>query len=228
VWEIDFSSFSGIAIIIISVVGALWLWKSGLPQQMFSSANSLLTLRTVERDDALKKITKLEVAIETLEAHQKFLNAEIKQRTEIWFLDQQEQEKLETKMSKKVLLVDDSEDTLQLVLMGVEAYSPPFEIKTALTASKASEMLSLEEFDALILDIALPDVTGTAFGGLIREKYPDIPIAFLTNYNGPQAEAQAEKIGAEFWFKPNILNNFDKLSNCIENLINGESCKTGE
>ncbi len=128
-------------------------------------------------------------------------------------------------MSAKVLLVDDSRDTLDLVLMGVEAYSPTFVVKVAITASEGVEMMNSEAFDVVILDIALPDITGTALAELIREKNPNIPIAFLSNYNGPTAVNSACVLNAEFWFKPDVLDNFDKLIDCINKLIRGESCK---
>lgn len=68
---------------IITAVVALWLWKSGIPQQLFKSSNDLLTLRTTERDDALRQRDLWKDKYETLEEEFRILRRELTQRIEI-------------------------------------------------------------------------------------------------------------------------------------------------
>lgn len=124
----------------------------------------------------------------------------------------------------KILLVDDNEDTLEWVKMGGESYSPPFIIHTAHNAQEATKLMSRNAYDAIILDVSLPVVTGTVFGEIIRKESPDIPLALLTNYNGTVTIESAKELKAEYWYKPEVTGSFDNLMNKICNLLAGVPC----
>lgn len=86
--ELTWATLQGAFLAFLAVVFALWLWKSGLPQSLFTTTNSLLEKRTAERDDALKDVGKLKVEIEELDETIKMLRREVNQRYEIHHEDQ--------------------------------------------------------------------------------------------------------------------------------------------
>lgn len=103
---IDVAEFQQWAYIIIAVVGALWLWKSGIPEQLFVSSNNLIKIRTIERDDALKKLGSLEERTEFLEKENRSLRREITQRIDIGLEDQDTIRTLSKKLKTVALLED--------------------------------------------------------------------------------------------------------------------------
>lgn len=124
-----------------------------------------------------------------------------------------------------VLIVDDNEDTLELLIMGVAANDPSFNLDTATTAKEATEKMAQNSYKAVILDVSLPDITGATLGELIRKQNPDLPIAFLTNYNGMVTIEHAKSIGAHFWYKPEVLTSFETFSKHVCSLVSGAPCE---
>lgn len=74
--------------IFLAVIAALYAWKAGIPQKLFSSSQSLIVLRTTERDDALKDKNNLEQEIKELKEENRLLRRECTQRMEINMQDQ--------------------------------------------------------------------------------------------------------------------------------------------
>lgn len=91
----------------------------------------------------------------------------------------------------KVLLVDD-DDT---VATGLEEYRREFglaiEFQSAPDAGMAVDILNETCFDAAVLDVRLPGVTGVSLGDLIRERDVNIPLAYLTNLDTPTVRVEA-------------------------------------
>lgn len=85
-------SLSWVDIIVggIAVVVTLAMLKSGLLQQLFSTTNSLLEKRTIERDDALRERDKYKTKAEELEEDTLMLRREMVQRYEIYRQDTDE------------------------------------------------------------------------------------------------------------------------------------------
>lgn len=82
----------------------------------------------------------------------------------------------------KVLLVDDHvlfREGLSLLLPSV---MPDIEIYEAGTINEAMQRISLSgNMDLILLDIGLPDTTGTDGVALMRERYPEIPVVALSS-----------------------------------------------
>jgi hypothetical protein len=81
--------------LLVTVIGALWLWKSGLPQQLFQSSSKLVELRTIERDDAIKDRDKWKSKYEDLDKQMMTYREELAQRIEINILDREKIRELE-------------------------------------------------------------------------------------------------------------------------------------
>jgi len=80
--------------------------------------------------------------------------------------------------NKKVLVVDDEPDTLELVKLVLE--SGGFKAELATNGADALVILKESRPDLILLDIMMPDMDGWDVFRRIKEKYPKIPIAILT------------------------------------------------
>jgi two-component system response regulator VicR len=79
---------------------------------------------------------------------------------------------------KKVLVVDDEPDTLELVKLVLE--SAGFEAVLANNGMEALAKIDTEKLDLVLLDIMMPDMDGWDVFRKIKEKNTIIPIAILT------------------------------------------------
>lgn len=113
-------------------------------------------------------------------------------------------------MSKqqKVLLVEDNAEELRLETYQLN--SAGLQVQGASNAGQVMTILKEECdcpggrcFDLVILDVDLPDITGTTLGEFIRAKYPELPILFYTGYGRlPHIVDTANRIGAILLEKP--------------------------
>jgi len=83
-------------------------------------------------------------------------------------------------MSKRVLIVDDEDDIRNSVKQLVE--SAGHETKTASSAKEALKILKTEKFDLVVMDIFMPEMSGTECVQEIRNdpKIKNQKIVFLT------------------------------------------------
>ena len=100
-----------------------------------------------------------------------------------------------------ILIIDDEKSLLDLltVILKKEGYR----VKTCLAASKVFELLEKEEFDLLICDIKLPEVSGMEILRYVRESRPGIPVIMITAYGSLKQAVEALKAGAiDYILKP--------------------------
>lgn len=81
-------------------------------------------------------------------------------------------------MNKKILVVDDEPDTLELVKLVLE--SGGFETLLAASGTEALAQIERTRPDLVLLDIMMPDIDGWDVFRKIKEKDAGIPIAILT------------------------------------------------
>jgi len=79
---------------------------------------------------------------------------------------------------KKVLVVDDEPDTLELVKLVLE--SAGFEAILVNNGMEALAKIDAEKLDLVLLDIMMPDMDGWDVYRKIKERNSSIPIAILT------------------------------------------------
>jgi CheY-like chemotaxis protein len=128
---------------------------------------------------------------------------------------------------RHILVVDDSPETRELVQMivtGMEDIS----IDYAPNSSEAIDLFNMNSYNACVLDVSLPDITGYYLGQLIRKVCPEMPIAFLTNYEGSYTKENAEDINAIFWAKSDVFSDPMQLRDLLEDLASDEGCSIKE
>jgi DNA-binding NtrC family response regulator len=92
---------------------------------------------------------------------------------------------------KRVLIVDDSKQICGVIakLLHSVEMRPAYDMAEALTAAKS------ETFDMFLLDIYLPDGTGTDLLPLLRKEAPETPALFITTAPDFSTE-EARSLGA--------------------------------
>lgn len=94
---------------------------------------------------------------------------------------------------QRILIVDDSQELLELQQSILEVIG--YKVSTAESAAEAFDFLSKNLApDLILLDMQLPDMTGTVFIESLEAKYPEIikstPIVFVSGVNGiPDSKA---------------------------------------
>lgn len=88
-------------------------------------------------------------------------------------------------MEKRILLVDDESSLRRSLTIGLNQRGIAVEnCESGLCALKKLESLKKDEIplDSIVLDILLPDINGVELGKMIKAKYPDTPLIFITGY----------------------------------------------
>lgn len=84
-------------------------------------------------------------------------------------------------MSKKIMVVDDEPDTVDLVKLVLETEG--FEVMTAYSGRECLAKMLEKKPDAVLLDIMMPEMDGWEVFKKIREIDKNLPVALLTIRN---------------------------------------------
>jgi DNA-binding NtrC family response regulator len=116
----------------------------------------------------------------------------------------------------RLFLVDDDET----VLYGYKRYFANSEYRTscARTLKEAKEIMASERFDAMLLDLGLPDGDSIEWIPELRISHPGMPIIIITGMGDITIAVKAIKYGAEnFLTKPVAMDDLKViLERCIE------------
>jgi len=99
-------------------------------------------------------------------------------------------------MEKRILLVDDEaaiRRTLSLMLLQMGYDVEPCE--DGISALKKLDLYEKNKikFDSIVLDVRLPDIDGIKLGKIIRSKFPQICIVYITGYADQLEKGQLQK-----------------------------------
>ena len=96
----------------------------------------------------------------------------------------------------RALLVDDEDDIRRVARMSLERIGG-WTVGEASSADDALAAAEADRFDAVLLDVMMPDVDGPSTLGLLRPLLgPDVPVVFLTAKVQPADVARLREIGA--------------------------------
>jgi DNA-binding response OmpR family regulator len=112
-------------------------------------------------------------------------------------------------MPAKVLIVDDEKDFLDIMAERMSARG--MAVSTASSAENALKMVLKESYDAVIMDLMMPEMDGFKALKLFKEIRPDVPIILLTANLMEEKCIEAIKLGAmDVIEKPADLNLLTK------------------
>jgi DNA-binding NtrC family response regulator len=101
--------------------------------------------------------------------------------------------------------VDDEEQFLKVLSKRLEGRG--MKVDTSVSGEDALNRVKGKEFDAIILDLAMPGMSGIETLKRIRSENPDVQIIMLTGHGTVETGIEAMKAGAvDFLEKPADLN----------------------
>lgn len=108
-------------------------------------------------------------------------------------------------MSEKILLIDDEVDFLSAMSERMKARQ--MEVTTASSAKEGLEKVAAGSFDAVILDLAMPEMDGIETLKILKKKNPDLQVILLTGHATIKQGIEAMKLGAlDLLEKPADIN----------------------
>ena len=123
----------------------------------------------------------------------------------------------------KLLLVDDEEEFL--VSSSKALTRRGFEIDIAPNGVTALEKINENVYDAIVLDVKMPDIDGVEVFRHIHEKYPNMPVILLTGHASVGDAFQTSKEGITDYLAKPI--DMDELAKRIHHAITAGH-RTGE
>jgi two-component system OmpR family response regulator len=116
----------------------------------------------------------------------------------------------------RVLLVDDERDMLECLEL---ALGEEFDTTSAANGKEALALLKAKPFDAVVLDLMMPEMDGLTVLSTLRADGLEVPVLVASAM--PDLEATARAFGASGWIsKPYTL---DALAQRIRGLVRSRS-----
>jgi len=107
----------------------------------------------------------------------------------------------------RILVVDDEPELREFVAMSLELNE--YETVEAENGKKALEILASEDFDCIVSDVEMPEMTGPEFLKKFRETNKIIPVIMLTGVKALNTVVEVMKAGAQDYLVKPI--NIDEL-----------------
>lgn len=116
---------------------------------------------------------------------------------------------------KQILIVEDDELLNKMLVYNLQSES--YGIVSVETVKDAMEVLKSQQFDLVLLDINLLDGNGYAIAKIIREKYSDTIVIFLTANDRESDEIRGYELGAvDYITKPFSIHSLQRK---VENVL---------
>ncbi len=104
-------------------------------------------------------------------------------------------------MSIKVLLVDDEKEFVDL--LGERMTARGMEVNTTTSAADALRITEDQSFDAIVLDLMMPEMDGIQVLKTLKAKHPELQVILLTGHGSIERGVEAMRQGAmDFIEKP--------------------------
>jgi two-component system, OmpR family, response regulator len=97
-------------------------------------------------------------------------------------------------MKEKVLLVDDEKEFVETLAERMQTRG--MSVESTVSPKEAIGMVGEGTYDAVILDLKMPEMDGLAVLKILKEKNPDLQVILLTGHATVQKGIEAMKLGA--------------------------------
>ena len=117
----------------------------------------------------------------------------------------------------RILLVEDQEDSAQVLRAGLENLDPDFAVVQVSSAEEALRALQDSPFELLISDVLLPGISGLELMEQFRHYSPQSKIILISGVEDMETRREVAHAGAEaFFFKPLDLGD---LLDAVERVL---------
>ncbi len=104
-------------------------------------------------------------------------------------------------MKERVLLVDDEKEFIETLAERMQ--NRGMDVSSTTSAVEALKMTEEESYDAIILDLKMPEMDGIEVLAALKERHPELQVILLTGHATVQKGIEAMKLGAmDFLEKP--------------------------
>ncbi len=110
----------------------------------------------------------------------------------------------------KLLVVDDHALVREGLMQTLHQLEDQVTCAGAQDADDALRRLQSEDYDLVLLDLMLPGINGMAFLGVLRKRFPSLPVVILSALDDPDTVARAMRQGAS-GFVPKYSSSEDLL-----------------
>lgn len=125
---------------------------------------------------------------------------------------------------RKILLVDDDQDFLEVYWEILKAMPGSPEVHTASTGGRALALLESEPFNVMIVDLNMPKMDGLQVIAIARRKYPRLKVVVWTCIVDEQYRARAYAMGVDqYWQKPASEEDRKNLLDSVQMLLQDQS-----
>jgi DNA-binding NtrC family response regulator len=108
-------------------------------------------------------------------------------------------------MTEKILFIDDEQDFLEVMSERMTARN--MKVSTTSSAKEGLALAAEGSFDAVILDLAMPEMNGIEVLKKLKAKNPDLEVILLTGHATVKDSVEAIKLGAlDLLEKPTDIN----------------------
>jgi DNA-binding NtrC family response regulator len=118
-------------------------------------------------------------------------------------------------MANKALVVDDDKVTLDL--LSFQLQSEGFETTVAEKGSRGLDLIRENDFDIILTDLNLPDISGIEMVKKSKEMAPNTEIIMITGFGSMEKAIEATKAGAFYYVEKPV--EFDELYVLIQKAV---------
>ncbi|MGD9733530.1 MAG: response regulator [Desulfamplus sp.] len=112
-------------------------------------------------------------------------------------------------MAEKILLIDDETEFLEI--MSERMKNRGMDVSTVASPKEAIKKVKDESYDAIIVDLMMPEMDGLETLKALKEINPDVQIIMLTGHATVEKGIEAMKLGAmDLLEKPADLNSLSE------------------
>jgi DNA-binding response OmpR family regulator len=94
----------------------------------------------------------------------------------------------------KILVVDDEISVCKSIASALEDLN--YEVDTALSGEEATNKHNQNQYDVVVADLMMPDITGLELLKRIKRRFPDVQFILVTGYPSIKTAVEAIKFGA--------------------------------
>ena len=102
----------------------------------------------------------------------------------------------------QILVVDDDENIRKLTQIVLEEAG--YGVDVVETVAAAQQKLTEKEYDIVMTDIVLPEISGMELLKIVHETFPDIPVILMTGFPAVETASEAIRNGStvDYLIKP--------------------------
>ncbi len=121
-------------------------------------------------------------------------------------------------MNKKIAIVDDEQDILEILEKFLKR-SEKFDVEIFTNPKTALNRVKLGEFDLVLLDIMMPQMSGIDFLKEMKESsLSNIKVIMMTAYSTQDKMIDCDKIGADDYITKPFISLRDIENKVLDNL----------